>query len=130
MKANREDCIWAAGVFESEGCTAAYMTKSGGLSLRLIVSQRELSPLLEFQRLFGGSIISRPNGTSEWRLYGRASFPVARALIPFTRRTPTRNQLKWYSRLEGARTRTARVELVSAIKAEKKREFIRVATVA
>jgi hypothetical protein len=54
---------------------------------------------------------------------------VARALIPFTRRTPTRNQLKWYARLEGARTRTARVELVSAIKAEKKREFIRVATV-
>ena len=86
-----------AGLFDGEGCIAAYMqkaqTRSGHrypcASLRALVSMTDPRPLREFQKVFGGSLVSkapkyqRKRVIWEWCLGSAAAGKFLRAIIPY-----------------------------------------------
>jgi hypothetical protein len=50
---NREELAWAAGFFDGEGTTGAYL-HDGRLVIGMSISQVQLEPLMRFQRAVGG----------------------------------------------------------------------------
>lgn len=79
--------IWAAGFFDGEGCIKVQRQKvSYGYKLahRLVIhiSQKIKTPLVVFNRLFGGNIYKRLDGY-EWCVSGKKAIEALSKLEPY-----------------------------------------------
>lgn len=60
----REDLAWAAGFFDGEGTTNLYNAKTGSVSIRLSLPQKDPQLLYRFRDIVGfGNIIYAPTST-------------------------------------------------------------------
>lgn len=128
---------YMAGFFDGEGSVEVYAyerkadNNGGGAagSLSISATQKVNAPLLGMQSMWGGSIRRNARGLFEWKVSGGKAAQALREMLPYliVKRRQAELAIEFQSLLRsrgGVRLteeeKSRRLELVSAIKAEKK----------
>lgn len=102
----REKEIYAAGLFDGEGCVKPYSAQSKARTARSFVYELALANndhrVCEFfHKLFGGTISYYPSSSGKiqarWRVSGSNAEKAARALLPYS--ISKKSQLKLFIKL-------------------------------
>jgi hypothetical protein len=103
-----EKFIYAAGLFDGEGCVKPYSAQAKSRKVRNFVYELALANndhrVCEFMKsLFGGTISYYPTSSGKvqarWRITGEASSAAAAAMIPYS--ISKKSQLRLFLKLRG-----------------------------